>query len=72
MKNVLYIIVDLNEKVGNQEIPGVIGKFGHGVQNEAKQRLSGFYQENTLFIANTRFQQHKRWLYTWTSPDGQQ
>ena len=53
------------------QIPGVTGKFGHGVQNEAKQRLSGFYQENTLFIANTCFQQHKRWLDIWTSPDGQ-
>ena len=53
------------------QIPGVTGKFGHGVQNEAKQRLSGFYQENTRVIANTLFQPHKRRLYTRTSPDGQ-
>ena len=48
-----------------------MGKFGFGVQNEAGQRLIGFCQENTLVIANTLFQQHKRRLYTWTSPDGQ-
>ena len=53
------------------EIPGVTGKFGHGVRNEAEQRLIEFYQGNTLVIANTLFQQHKRRLYTWTSPDGQ-
>ena len=58
-------------KVGSQEIPGVTGKFGLGVQNEAGQRLTKFSQENTLVIANTLFQQHKRRLYTWTSPDGQ-
>ena len=52
-------------------IPGVTGKFGLGVQNEAGQRLIEFRQENTLVIANTLFQQHKRRLYTWTSPDGQ-
>ena len=57
--------------VGSQETPGVAGKFGFGVQNEARQRLIEFCQENTLVIANTLFQQHKRWLYTWTSPDGQ-
>ena len=60
-----------NAKVGNQEIPGVTGKFGIGVQNEAGQRVIEFYQENTLVIANTIFQQHKRRLYTWTSSDGQ-
>ena len=60
-----------NGKVGSQEIPGVTGKFGFGVQNEAGQRLIEFCQENTLVIANTIFQQHKRKLYTWTSPDGQ-
>ena len=54
-----------------QEIPGVIGNFGHGVQNKAGQRLIEFCQENALVIANTLFQQHKRRLYTWTSPDGQ-
>ena len=70
-KDVLFIIGDWNAKVGNQEIPGVIGKFGLGVQNEAGQRLTEFCQENTLVIANTLFQQHKRRLYTWTSPDGQ-
>ena len=58
-------------KVGSQEIPGVTGKFGLGVQNEAGQRLAEFCQENILVIANTLFQQHKRQLYTWTSPDGQ-
>ena len=55
----------------DQEIPGVTGKFGLGVQNEADQSLTEFWQENTLVIANTLFQQHKRRLYTWTSPDGQ-
>ena len=57
--------------VGSEETPGVTGKFGSGVQNEAGQRLIEFFQENTLVIANTLFQQHKRRLYTWTSPDGQ-
>ena len=70
-KDVLFIIWDWNAKIGRQEIPGVIGKFGLGVQNEAGQRLTEFCQENTLVIANTFFQQHKRSLYTWTSPDGQ-
>ena len=70
-KNVLFIIEDWNAKVGSQEIPGVTGKFGLGVQNEAGKRLIEFCQENTLIIANTLFQQHKRWLYTWTSSDGQ-
>ena len=55
---------DWNAKVGSQEIPGVIGKFGVGVQNEAEQRLVEFCQENALVIANTLFQQHKRRLYT--------
>ena len=63
-KDVLYIIGDWNEKVGSQEIPGVTGKFGRGVQNEAGQRLIEFWQENALVIANTLFQQHKRRLYT--------
>ena len=70
-KNVLFIIEDWNAKVGSQEIPGVIGKFGLGVQNEAGQRLIEFCQNNALVIANTLFQQHKRRLYTWRSPDGQ-
>ena len=70
-KDVLFIIGDWNENVGSQEIPGVTGKFGLGVQNEPGQRLTEFCQENTLVIANTLFQQHERWLYTWTSPDGQ-
>ena len=61
----------MNAKVGGQEIPGVTGKFGLGVQNEAGQRLTEFCHENALVIANTLFQQHKRRLYTWTSPDGQ-
>ena len=59
-KNVLFIIGDLNAKVGSQEIPGVTGKFGLGVQNEAGQSLTEFCQENVLVIANTLFQQHKR------------
>ena len=66
-----FIIGDWNAKVGSQETPGVTGKFGLGIQNEAAQRLIEFCQENALVIANTRFQQHKRRLYTWTSPDGQ-
>ena len=70
-KDVLSIIGDWNAKVGSQEIPGVTGKFGLGVQNEAGQRLTEFCQENELVIANSLFQQHKRTLYTWTSPDGQ-
>ena len=71
IKDVLFLIGDWNAKVGGQEIPGVTGKFGLGVQNEAGQRLTEFCQENTLVIANTLFQQHKRRLYTRTSPDGQ-
>ena len=70
-KDVLFIIGDWNAKVGSQETPGVTDKFGLGVQNEARQRLTGFCQENALVIENTLFQQHKRKLYTWTSPDGQ-
>ena len=70
-KEVLFIIGDWNAKVGSQETPGETGKFVLGVQNEAGQRLIEFCQENTLVIANTLFQQHKRRLYTWTSPDGQ-
>ena len=67
----LFIIGDWNAKVGRQGISGVTGRFGHGVQNEAGQRLIEFCQENELVIANTLFQQHKRRLYTWPSPDGQ-
>ena len=70
-KDVLFVIGDWNAKGGSQEIPGVTGKFGLGVQNEAGQRLTEFCQENTLVIANTLFQQHKRRLYTWTSTNGQ-
>ena len=70
-KGVLFIIRNWTAKVGSQEIPGVTGKFGHGIQNEAVQRLTEFCQENALLIANTLFQQHKKRLYTWTSPDGQ-
>ena len=69
-KDVLFIIGDWNAKVGSQEIPGVTGKFGLGVQNEGGQRLIEFCQENALVTANTLFQQHKRRLYTWTSPAG--
>ena len=70
-KDVLFIIGNWNAKVGSQETPGVTGKFGLVVQNEAGQKLIEFFQENALVIANTLFQQHKRRLYTWTSPDGQ-
>ena len=70
-KDVLFIIGVWNAKVGSQETSGVTGKFGLGVQNEAVQRLIEFCQENTLVIAKTLFLQHKRRLYTWTSPDGQ-
>ena len=70
-KDVLFIIGDWNAKIGSHETPGATGKFGLGVQNEAGQRITEFCQENTLVIANTLFQQHKRRLYTWTSPDGQ-
>ena len=70
-KDVLFIIGGWNAKVGSQEILGVTGKFGLEAQNEAGQRLTEFCQENTLVIANTLFQLHKRRLYTWTSPDGQ-
>ena len=68
---VLFIIGDWNAKVESQETPGITGKFGLGIRNEAGQRLIEFCQENTLVIVNTLFQQHKRRLYTWTSPDGQ-
>ena len=70
-KDVLFIIGDWNAKVGSQEIPGVTGNFGPGVQNETGQSLTKFCQENTLVIANTLFQQHKRRLYMWILPDGQ-
>ena len=63
---VLFSIGEWNAEVGSQEIPGITGKFALGVQNEARQRLTEFCQENTLVIANTLFQQHKRRLYTWT------
>ena len=62
-KDVLFMIGDWNAKVGSQETPGVTGKFGLGVQNEAGQRLTEFCQENPLGIANTLFQQHKRRLH---------
>ena len=60
-----------NAKVGTQERPGVTGKFGLGMRNEAGPSLIEFCQENALVIANTLFQQHERRLYTWTSPDSQ-
>ena len=69
-KDVLFIIGEWNAKVGSQETPGVTSKLGLGIQNEAGQRLTEFCQKNALVIANTLFQQHKRRLYTWTSPDG--
>ena len=71
-KDVLCIIGDWNAKVGSQEIPGITGKFGLGVQNETGQRLTKFCQENALVIANTLFQQHKRGLHMditrWSTP----
>ena len=70
-KDILFITGDWNAKVGSQEIPGVTGKFGLGVENGAGQRLTEFCPENALVIASTLFQQHKRQLYTWTSPNGQ-
>ena len=70
-KDVFFLIGDWNAKVGSQETPGVTGKFGLGIQNEAEQRLIEYCHENALVIANTLFQQQKRTLYTWTSPDGQ-
>ena len=70
-KDVLFIIGDWNAKVGSQETLEVTGKFGLEMRNEAGQRLIQFCQENALVIANTLFKQHKRRLYTWTSPDGQ-
>ena len=69
--DVLLILRDWNAKVGSQETPGVTDKFGLGVWNEAGQRLIEFFQENALVMGNTLFQQHKRRVYTWTSPDGQ-
>ena len=70
-KDVLFIIQNWNAKGGSQEITGVTGKCGLGVQTEVGQRLTEFCQENTLVIANTLFQQHKGRLYTWTSAGGQ-
>ena len=67
-KDVLFIVGVWNAKVGSQETPGVTGKFGLGMRNEAGQRLIDFCQENALVIANTLFQQHTTRLYTWTSP----
>ena len=69
--DVLFIIGDWSTKIGGQETPGVTGKFGLGIWNEAGQRLIEFCQENALVIANTLFQEHKRRFYTGTSPDGQ-
>ena len=69
--DVLFIIGDWNAKLGSQDIPRVTDKSSLGIQNEAGQRLIEFCQENALIIANTLFQQHKRQLYIWISPDGQ-
>ena len=68
--DILFFIGDWNANVGSQETPGVTGKYGLGIQNEAEQRLIEFYQKNILVIANTLFQQKRR-LYTWTSAGGQ-
>ena len=70
-KDVLFITGDWSAKVGTQEIPGVIDKFGLGEQNKSGQRLTEFCQEKPLVIANIPFQQHKSQLYRWTSPNGQ-
>ena len=70
-KDVFFIVGDWNAKIGSQETPAVTGKFGLGIWNETGQRLIEFCQENALVIAKTLFQQHKRRLYTWTSPYGQ-
>ena len=70
-KDVLFIIGDWNAKVRSQETPGITSKFGLGVENEAGQRLMEFCQKNALVIANNLLQQHKRRLYTWTSPESQ-
>ena len=68
-RDILFIIGDWNTKGGSEEIPELTDKFGLRVQNEAGQRVTEFCQENALIIANSLFQQHKRRLYTWTSPD---
>ena len=70
-KDILFIIRDWNAKVGSQEIPGLTGKFGLGVQKEAGQRQTELCQENIWIISNTLVQQHRRKLYTWTSSDSQ-
>ena len=70
-KDVLYITGDWNAKGGSQEVPGITGEFGLGVHNEAGQRVTEFCQERALVTPNTLFQQHKRRLSSWTSPDGQ-
>ena len=70
-KDILFTIGDWNAKVGSQEIPEETGNLVLRVHNEPGQRLIEFYEENTLVIAKTLFQKHKRRLYTWTSPDGQ-
>ena len=70
-RDAFFIIEDWNAKVGSQEMPGITEKFHLRVQNEAGQRLTELYQENSLVTANTLIQQHKSWLYTWTSSDGQ-
>ena len=70
-KDVLFILEDWIAKVGSQEISGVTGKFVLELQNKTGQTLIEFFHENTLITENTLFQLHKRWLYTWTSLDGQ-
>ena len=70
-KDILFIIGDWNAKVGSQETPGVTSNLCLGIPNEAGQKIIEFCQENAPVIANTLFQQHKRTLYIWTSPDGQ-
>ena len=65
----MIVVLILHFSNKQQETPGVTGKFGLGIRNEAGQRLIEFCQENALVIANTLFQQHKRRLYTWTSPE---
>lgn len=69
-KDMLLLIGDWNAKVGEIRVPGITGKFGLGTRNDPGERLIDFCGENSVFIANTISQQHKRRLYTWTSPDG--
>jgi endonuclease/exonuclease/phosphatase family metal-dependent hydrolase len=69
-KDVLVLMGDWNSKIGRGEETETVGKYGMGIRNEAGERLIEFCEENSLFLANTYFEQPERRLYTWTSPDG--